>query len=212
MWDIYITLMWVKTPYIRIFMYKFSSWIIWKKNLVNTMYPIKPPKQRMYRPSHYKTQVNLYVPPVIKGHTGVLLFSKMEAQSVCQPIHSLIFFVVGIAICTMVGCSDWVSTIAGPLCSTKHSKEVLLASMLISFERKWNSYVFLAVGALATVFLTVLELGSVLIFGAAGFLCFWWLLWRGFSPSISQYLLHWWRAMNWSIKEMEQLPLKPLYL
>lgn len=32
------------------------------------------------------------------------------------------------------------------------------------------------------------------------------------SPRISQYLLHWCKALNWSMKEVAQFPLKPLYL
>lgn len=35
---------------------------------------------------------------------------------------------------------------------------------------------------------------------------------RDFRPINLQYVLHWWRARNWSIKEMEQFPLNPLYL
>lgn len=32
------------------------------------------------------------------------------------------------------------------------------------------------------------------------------------SPRISQYLLHWCKALNWSMKDVAQFPLKPLYL
>lgn len=35
---------------------------------------------------------------------------------------------------------------------------------------------------------------------------------RELRPSISQYLLHWCNALNWSMKEVAQFPLKPLYL
>lgn len=35
---------------------------------------------------------------------------------------------------------------------------------------------------------------------------------RDLRPRISQYLLHWCRALNWSMKDVAQFPLKPLYL
>lgn len=36
--------------------------------------------------------------------------------------------------------------------------------------------------------------------------------WRESRPRISQNMLHWCKALNWSMKEVEQFPLKPLYL
>lgn len=35
---------------------------------------------------------------------------------------------------------------------------------------------------------------------------------RDLRPRISQYVLHWCKALNWSMKEVAQFPLKPLYL
>lgn len=35
---------------------------------------------------------------------------------------------------------------------------------------------------------------------------------RDLRPRISQNLLHWCNTLNWSIKEVAQFPLKPLYL
>lgn len=35
---------------------------------------------------------------------------------------------------------------------------------------------------------------------------------RELRPRISQNLLHWCKTLNWSIKEVAQFPLKPLYL
>lgn len=35
---------------------------------------------------------------------------------------------------------------------------------------------------------------------------------RDLRPRISQNLLHWCKTLNWSIKEVAQFPLKPLYL
>lgn len=35
---------------------------------------------------------------------------------------------------------------------------------------------------------------------------------RDLRPRTSQNLLHWCKTLNWSIKEVAQFPLKPLYL
>lgn len=35
---------------------------------------------------------------------------------------------------------------------------------------------------------------------------------KDLRPRISQYVLHWCKALNWSMKEVAQFPLKPLYL
>lgn len=58
-------------------------------------------------------------------------------------------------------------------------------------------------------FLGAVELWG-LGFGAdAGFLA---LGCRDLRPNISQYTLHWCKALNWSMKEVPQFPLNPLYL
>lgn len=36
--------------------------------------------------------------------------------------------------------------------------------------------------------------------------------WSELSPRISQYLLHWCKTLNWSMKDVAQFPLNPLYL
>lgn len=85
-----------------------------------------------------------------------------------------------------------------------------VSSSIHSFSPRFPScYVLSLTVGPDIFFLGAAEAGG-LGFGAdAGFLA---LGCRDLSSRISQYLLHWCKALNWSMNEVAQFPLNPLYL
>lgn len=143
----------------------------------------------------------------LRHHSSMLQTNtSVSFSSVSQISHSFLFFFIFLT---------KINSLSGTYIIVKVKRSSQMFNMRWGVVRKqWNPRLSPCYDGPFTVGPNVFFLGAAagwgLVFGAdAGFLA---LGCRDLRPSTSQYLLHWCKALNWSMKEVAQFPLKPLYL